>query len=92
MLEQVTPEQQSLTAAIIDFVMTEEPCDIDILRRALYCQVLILDNTVTQYLNISQSILYKYKSIMFCYIFLTTNKRYVALKIQSNLFFTMIHT
>lgn len=39
MLEQVTPEQQSLTAAIIDFVMTEEPCDIDILRRALYCQV-----------------------------------------------------
>ena len=86
MLEQVTPEQQSLTTAIIDFVMTEEPCDIDILRRALYCQVLILDNTVTQYLNISQSILYKYKSIMFCYIFLTTNKRYVALKIQSNLF------
>lgn len=39
MLEQVTPEQQSLTAAIIDFVMTEEPCDIDNLRRAMYCQV-----------------------------------------------------
>lgn len=39
MLEEVTPEQQNLTAAIIDFVMTEEPCDIDILRRALYCQV-----------------------------------------------------
>ncbi|CAK1599489.1 unnamed protein product [Parnassius mnemosyne] len=39
MLEEVTPEQQTLTTAIIDFVMTEEPCDIDILRRALYCQV-----------------------------------------------------
>lgn len=39
MLEEVTTEQQSLTTAIIDFVMTEEPCDIDILRRALYCQV-----------------------------------------------------
>lgn len=39
MLEQVTTEQQSLTTAIIDFVMTEETCDIDILRRALYCQV-----------------------------------------------------
>ncbi|KAI5642407.1 regulator of chromosome condensation (RCC1) repeat domain-containing protein [Phthorimaea operculella] len=39
MLEEVTPEQQSLTTAIIDFVMTEQPCDIDILRRALYCQV-----------------------------------------------------
>lgn len=41
MLEEVTSEQQSLTTAIIDFVMTEEPCDIDILRRALYCQVVI---------------------------------------------------
>ncbi|CAH2068345.1 unnamed protein product, partial [Iphiclides podalirius] len=39
MLEEVTPEQQSVTTAIIDFVMTEESCDIDILRRALYCQV-----------------------------------------------------
>ncbi|XP_028033518.1 probable E3 ubiquitin-protein ligase HERC2 [Bombyx mandarina] len=39
LLESVTPEQQSLTIAIIDFVMTEETCDIDILRRALYCQV-----------------------------------------------------
>ncbi|XP_052754599.1 probable E3 ubiquitin-protein ligase HERC2 isoform X2 [Galleria mellonella] len=39
MLEEVTPEQQSLTTAVIDFVMTENPCDIDILRRALYCQV-----------------------------------------------------
>ncbi|KAG6464463.1 hypothetical protein O3G_MSEX014531 [Manduca sexta] len=39
LLEEVTQEQQSLTIAIIDFVMTEEPCDIDILRRALYCQV-----------------------------------------------------
>lgn len=39
MLEEVTPEQQSITAAIIDFVITEVPCDIDILRRALYCQV-----------------------------------------------------
>lgn len=39
LLEEVTPEQQSLTTAVIDFVMTEEPCDIDILRRALYCQV-----------------------------------------------------
>ncbi|CAH2243797.1 jg12710 [Pararge aegeria aegeria] len=39
MLEEVTPEQQNLTAAIIDFVMTEEPCDIDILKRALYCQI-----------------------------------------------------
>ncbi|KAL4709830.1 hypothetical protein ACJJTC_001284, partial [Scirpophaga incertulas] len=39
LLEEVTPEQQSLTIAVIDFVMTEEPCDIDILRRALYCQV-----------------------------------------------------
>lgn len=39
MLEEVTPEQQSLTTAIIDFVMTENPCDIDILKRALYCQV-----------------------------------------------------
>ncbi|KAL0895990.1 hypothetical protein ABMA27_011981 [Loxostege sticticalis] len=38
LLEEVTPEQQSLTTAVIDFVMTEEPCDIDILRRALYCQ------------------------------------------------------
>ncbi|KAH9645818.1 hypothetical protein HF086_012545 [Spodoptera exigua] len=35
----VTQEQQALTVAIIDFVMTEDPCDIDILRRALYCQV-----------------------------------------------------
>ncbi|KAJ0180993.1 hypothetical protein K1T71_003078 [Dendrolimus kikuchii] len=39
LLEEVTPEQQSLTLAIIDFVMTEESCDIDILKRALYCQV-----------------------------------------------------
>ncbi|XP_068628740.1 probable E3 ubiquitin-protein ligase HERC2 [Battus philenor] len=39
MLEEVTSEQQSLTTAIIDFVMTEESCDIDILRRALYCQI-----------------------------------------------------
>ncbi|CAH0405793.1 unnamed protein product [Chilo suppressalis] len=39
LLEEVTPEQQSLTMAVIDFVMTEDPCDIDILRRALYCQV-----------------------------------------------------
>lgn len=39
MLEEVTPEQQNLTTSIIDFVMTENPCDIDILRRALYCQV-----------------------------------------------------
>lgn len=39
MLEEVTPEQQSLTTAIIDFVISEEPCDIDILRRAMYCQV-----------------------------------------------------
>ncbi|XP_038209104.1 probable E3 ubiquitin-protein ligase HERC2 [Zerene cesonia] len=39
LLEEVTQEQQHLTASIIDFVMTEEPCDIDILRRALYCQV-----------------------------------------------------
>ncbi|XP_072935158.1 probable E3 ubiquitin-protein ligase HERC2 [Epargyreus clarus] len=39
MLEEVTPEQQKLTTAIIDFVMTDESCDIDILRRALYCQM-----------------------------------------------------
>lgn len=39
LLEEVSPEQQSMTAAIIDFVMSEQPCDIDILRRALYCQV-----------------------------------------------------
>ncbi|XP_049884481.1 probable E3 ubiquitin-protein ligase HERC2 isoform X2 [Pectinophora gossypiella] len=39
MLEEVTSEQQNLTTSIIDFVMTEEPCDIDILRRAMYCQV-----------------------------------------------------
>ncbi|CAG4926206.1 unnamed protein product [Colias eurytheme] len=39
LLEEVTQEQQHLTTSIIDFVMTEEPCDIDILRRALYCQV-----------------------------------------------------
>ncbi|XP_013183359.2 probable E3 ubiquitin-protein ligase HERC2 [Amyelois transitella] len=39
LLEEVTPEQQSLTTAVIDFIMTEDPCDIDILRRALYCQV-----------------------------------------------------
>ncbi|XP_022827451.1 probable E3 ubiquitin-protein ligase HERC2 [Spodoptera litura] len=39
LLEEVTQEQQALTVAIIDFVMTEDPCDIDILRRALYCQV-----------------------------------------------------
>lgn len=44
MLEEVTPEQQSLTTAIIDFVMTESPCDIDILRRALYCQVYKVSN------------------------------------------------
>ncbi|XP_047031157.1 probable E3 ubiquitin-protein ligase HERC2 [Helicoverpa zea] len=39
LLEEVSQEQQALTVAVIDFVMTEEPCDIDILRRALYCQV-----------------------------------------------------
>ncbi|XP_041973907.1 probable E3 ubiquitin-protein ligase HERC2 [Aricia agestis] len=39
MLEEVSPEQQSLTSAIIDFVITEAPCDIDTLRRALYCQI-----------------------------------------------------
>lgn len=39
LLEEVTPEQLSLSSAIIDFVITERPCDIDILRRALYCQV-----------------------------------------------------
>ncbi|CAB3257193.1 unnamed protein product [Arctia plantaginis] len=39
LLEEVSPEQQSMTAAIIDFVMSEQPCDIDILRRVLYCQV-----------------------------------------------------
>nr|XP_026484631.1 probable E3 ubiquitin-protein ligase HERC2 isoform X1 [Vanessa tameamea] len=49
MLEQVTPEQQNLTASIIDFVMTEEPCDIDILRRALYCQVQRADIRKTGY-------------------------------------------
>ncbi|VVD02571.1 unnamed protein product [Leptidea sinapis] len=39
MLEDVTSEQRSLITAIIDFVMTEETCDIDILKRAMYCQV-----------------------------------------------------
>ncbi|KPJ06671.1 putative E3 ubiquitin-protein ligase HERC2 [Papilio machaon] len=39
MLEEVTAEQQSVTTAIIDFVMSEESCDLDMLRRALYCQV-----------------------------------------------------
>lgn len=39
MLEDVTPEQHNMTSAIIDFVMSENPCDIDTLRRALYCQV-----------------------------------------------------
>lgn len=39
MLEEVTTEQETLTSAIIDFVMSESPCDIDILRRALYCQI-----------------------------------------------------
>ncbi|XP_045760290.1 probable E3 ubiquitin-protein ligase HERC2 isoform X8 [Maniola jurtina] len=49
MLEEVTPEQQNLTAAIIDFVITEEPCDIDILRRALYCQIQRADIRRTGY-------------------------------------------
>ncbi|CAH0722311.1 unnamed protein product, partial [Brenthis ino] len=62
MLEQVTPEQQSLTAAIIDFVMTEEPCDIDILRRALYCQVQRAEIRKTGY-SIINSILHSSQTL-----------------------------
>lgn len=39
MLEEVTAEQQNITTAVVDFVISETPCDIDILKRALYCQV-----------------------------------------------------
>ncbi|CAG9575570.1 unnamed protein product [Danaus chrysippus] len=72
MLEEVTPEQQSLTAAIIDFVMTEEPCDIDILRRALYCQVQRADIRRTGYsvinsiLNSSQTMSESIKYAALC--------------------------
>ncbi|XP_048005438.1 probable E3 ubiquitin-protein ligase HERC2 [Leguminivora glycinivorella] len=39
MLEEVSAEQQSITSAIVDFVLSESPCDIDNLKRALYCQI-----------------------------------------------------
>ncbi|GBP72265.1 E3 ubiquitin-protein ligase HERC2 [Eumeta japonica] len=57
MLEEITSEQQSITTAIIDFVISEEPCDIDILRRALYCQMQRAEIRKTGY-SIINSILY----------------------------------
>ncbi|XP_022131000.2 probable E3 ubiquitin-protein ligase HERC2 [Pieris rapae] len=68
LLEEVTPEQQNITTAIIDFVITEEPCDIDILRRALYCQIqraeirrngyLIINSIINSSQTMSDSIKY----------------------------------
>lgn len=52
MREEATPEQKSLTTAIIDFVITESPCDIDMLRRALYCQVFIFDDLFIRFREI----------------------------------------
>ncbi|KAG7303974.1 hypothetical protein JYU34_010894 [Plutella xylostella] len=39
MLKEVTAEQHNLTISIIDFALSDKTCDMDTLRRALYCQI-----------------------------------------------------
>ncbi|CAG9110136.1 unnamed protein product [Plutella xylostella] len=39
MLKEVTAEQHNLTTSIIDFALSDKTCDMDTLRRALYCQI-----------------------------------------------------